>query len=272
MNRKRIKAQIFNALTRPVAPIHPSGQGSWWYFKRALRHRLRLPVRIHGILVNVHRVGSPLIVSRLLANWYEQSEVQALRGAIEPADRVLELGAGLGMTGCLAAQSAKKGQVLSFEANPELVSLAREHAEMNGCRNFEVRHGILAASSGEHDFFVSPRFWVSRLQPTPGWKKIKVKAFSVREIVESFRPSVVIIDIEGGEYDLLQFEADWSTDELRKLFVEFHQTEVAKDWLQDSWLFRSEAWMSSISLQNVLEAIDSSHVTVTFQRKSTGRI
>lgn len=271
MNWKRIQAQIFNALTRSVAPIHPSGQGSWWYFKRALRHRLRLPVRIHGILVNTHKVGSPLIVSRLLANWYEQSEVQALKGGIEPTDRVLELGAGLGMTGCLAAQSATNGQVLSFEANPELVSLAREHAEMNGCRNIEVRHGILAANSGEHDFFVSPQFWVSKLQPTPGWKRIQVKAFSLREIVGSFRPTVVMIDIEGGEYDLLQSASDWSNDELRQLMVEFHQTEMAREWFQNSWLFYSTDWASSLTLEEVLEAIDSNHVTVTFQRKSTGR-
>ena len=271
MNRKRIQAQIFNALTWSVAPIHPSGQGSWWYFKRALRHRLQLPVRIHGILVNTHKVDSPLIVSRLLAHWYEQSEVQALKGGIEPTDRVLELGAGLGMTGCLAAQSAKNGQVLSFEANPELVSLAREHAEMNGCRNYEVRNGILAANSGVRDFFVSPQFWVSTLLPTLGWKQIQVEAFSQREIIENFRPTVVIVDIEGGEYELLQSEAVWSTGELRKLIVEFHQTEAAKEWLQDSWLFRSQVWMSSMSLQHALEAIDSSHVTVTFERKSTKR-
>jgi hypothetical protein len=80
-----------------------------------------------------------------------------------------------------------------------------------------------------------------------------------------------MIDIEGGEYDLLQSESDWSNDELRQLMVEFHQIEMAREWFQHSWLFHSPDWASSMTLEEALEAIDSNHVTVTFQRTSTGR-
>ena len=100
---------------------------------------------------------------------------------------------------------------------------------------------------------------------------IQVKAYSLREIIESFRPTVVILDIEGGEYDFLESEADWSIAELRRLMVEFHRTEAAQEWLENSWLFRSPCWRPSKSLQEVTEAIALSHVTVTFQRESTER-
>ena len=71
------------------------------------------------------RMLRPSVVGRLL---------QALD--INPADRVLEIGAGTGfITACLAATAA---QVKSVEIFPELATLARDNLASLGLRNAEV--------------------------------------------------------------------------------------------------------------------------------------
>lgn len=62
--------------------------------------------------------------------------------AIQPGDRVLEVGTGSGYMAALLARRAK--QVLSLEIDPELVEFARENLHSAGFHNVEVRHSDAA--------------------------------------------------------------------------------------------------------------------------------
>jgi protein-L-isoaspartate(D-aspartate) O-methyltransferase len=70
-------------------------------------------------------VSQPYIVARMLE-----------AAAIEPGDRVLEVGAGSGYSTAVLALLA--GHVVALERHAELAELARERLQRLGCRNVEV--------------------------------------------------------------------------------------------------------------------------------------
>src|SRR5512144_331811 len=58
--------------------------------------------------------------------------------AIEPADRVLDLGCGYGAVGVVAGKLAAEGQVTLVDINERAVELARRNLDANGVSNGEA--------------------------------------------------------------------------------------------------------------------------------------
>lgn len=74
----------------------------------------------------------------------------AQRMEMAPADRVLDLGAGYGVLGLVAASLAPAGQTVLVEANPRAGALCEENRRLNGVQNATVRIGDgLGAVVGE---------------------------------------------------------------------------------------------------------------------------
>ena len=75
--------------------------------------------RIYGLALDLDDRGLPEPVKRgLVKGWYERDEVEIIRACLQPGDRVLELGAGLGVTAMVAAGIVGADAVKAFEAGP----------------------------------------------------------------------------------------------------------------------------------------------------------
>jgi len=99
--------------------------------RRLWMRRLRIPLTLRGgVKINSHRIQSQWIADSLIKGRYEFDEASSLDALIQPDDRILELGSGLGYVACLAGKKAHRGQVLSFEANPKMVDLAKETVQL----------------------------------------------------------------------------------------------------------------------------------------------
>jgi 16S rRNA (guanine1207-N2)-methyltransferase len=61
--------------------------------------------------------------------------------AVEPADRVLDLGCGWGPIGIAAAKAAPQGQVVMTDVNRRAILLAKSNLRRNKVRNATVRPG-----------------------------------------------------------------------------------------------------------------------------------
>ena len=238
--------------------LNPYNRGLW-------RRRLRLPVSLHGVKLLTHRIQSHAVVTSILRGSYEAAEASSLQGWLQTEDRVLELGTGFGFVTSLAAKAVKSGEVLSFEANPYMVELAHETLKLNNVTNVEVRQGIVTESTGEIAFYLSPHFWESSLTPNPNWDQITVPASNLEEVLTSFQPTAVIMDIEGGEYDLLKSDAWDKALSIQKLSIEFHRKTGATKELHALTLF-SEHWECDTSFQLLANRLEKEHVTVTFVR------
>lgn len=78
--------------------------------RRLLMRRLRIPLTLRGgVKINSHRIHSQWIVNSLINGRYEIEESSSLDALIQPDDRILELGSGLGYVACLAAKKAHRG-------------------------------------------------------------------------------------------------------------------------------------------------------------------
>ena len=98
----------------------------------------------HGIRVP----NSPFLhdkrIERINAAAYEGDEIAGALSVVRKGDRVLELGAGLGIVGAVVAARAEPERVLSFEANPALIRHIRRLHRINGLtRRIELRNEVL---------------------------------------------------------------------------------------------------------------------------------
>ena len=194
-------------------------------WQREQENRWRLdrgkPIEVHGLLIRTGPETSPHILEHLIRGSYERQEAEGLRSLLVPSDRVLEFGSGLGVIACIAGRSASK--VLSFEANPRLVERAEANLALNGIRNVAVRSGVVGRQAGTATFRVEADFWSSSLGTArAGEDSIEVEVHALSAVLETFRPTVVVMDIEGGEYELLGDPAWMACASLRGALVELH--------------------------------------------------
>lgn len=228
-------------------------------------HQFGLPIRLKGIKLNTAKIQSTRILHHIFDGSYESAEEQSVKEIIGPMDRVLELGTGLGYVTCLAAKRARHGSVLSIEANPSMAIIARENLVLNRIQNAEVRNGVLGTQQGAMSFYISPHFWESSLTPENGWIEKEVPVLSTVDIVGEFQPTAIIMDIEGGEYELLKSPVWSSHVGLRKISVEFHIRENAEQLLKQLSVNQVN-WEWSMPLDNLARSLRKRNTTVTFSR------
>jgi FkbM family methyltransferase len=144
----------------------------------------------------------------LIAQRYEGKEATEVEKLLKEGDRVLELGAGLGFISTICARDSRTASVLSYEADPRLVTYIRDVHALNGVTKADVRHGALATdlSRGEMPFFVRHDFWGSSFSEKggPHVSTVSVPVLSFNAVVENFRPTFIVCDIEGAEGALFE--------------------------------------------------------------------
>lgn len=169
------------------------------------------------------RIITPKIERPMRKGRYEGGECAALRRVLRPGDRVLELGAGLGLCSTVAAQVEGVEAVVAIEANPELLPLIRETHRLNGVEGkVDLRNGVAMPTGGAAvPFYVRPDFWASSMEAgSRGYSRIEVlPAIGLDTLMAELRPTVIVCDIEGGELGLFD-GVDLSG--VRHLVLELH--------------------------------------------------
>lgn len=170
---------------------------------------------IHGLLQRGH---------------YEKQEAAALSQNLLPEDRLLELGAGLGFISCKAAQTIPAGNITLVEANPKLIPVIHRTLELNGCTEATVLHGAVSAGPGREAgaFYVGPNFMAASLakEGRGNFTEVSVPVLDFSEVLGRARPTVIIMDVEGSELDLLAVPLP---DYVRLVIMEIH-----RGWLGDA--------------------------------------
>ena len=183
----------------------------------------------------VPEIITPRIERPLRRGRYEAGEQAHLADIVRQNDRVLDLGAGLGLIATTAAGIATGGSVLSIEAQPDLLPLIRETWALNNVDNAELRHGMIAPVDGPAaTFFVRGDFWASSFEPTsrPYVREVEVDQIGIDGLLADFKPTVICCDIEGAELELFN-NADLST--VRAIVIETHAKVYGED-LRDGLL------------------------------------
>jgi len=190
----------------------------------------------HGIKVPAAPHLGPGMIAAMTAGTYERHEVELALAHVPRGSRVLELGAGSGVAGAVMARKCQPRAVLSVEANPRLLPhIAALYAE-NGLQYLmDLRHGVVLSAPDAPltvPFFVRGNFLGSSLaEPDHGLvQPMQVPVIRYDRLKASFPHDVLLMDIEGGELDLLR-HADLSGITL--LIAEFHRSIFGREGLRE---------------------------------------
>ncbi len=185
-------------------------------------------VEHRGVIIPiVPGVFSDQIAQAVRQGTYEASEVGELDALIQPDEVVLEIGAGCGFLSTYCAKHPHTKAVHAVEANPKLIELIKLTHEVNEVE-VHLYHEILGKEAGETDFYVHEDFWASGTHSFLG-KPIKVKTTPFQQRLNEIRPTLLIVDIEGGEETL--FEGVDLTG-VQKILLEVHQPTIGRRGVQ----------------------------------------
>ena len=182
-------------------------------------------VELHGVKISIDpSVMSPVVIDCIRSGSYETIEARWLSQLIEPGERLVEIGGGIGLISALAGLQRKCESIFVFEANPELISLIELTHRLNDVTAW-VRNAAVVPRAKEDvvPFHICHDLWSSSTLPVPAESLKRVALVRVAEldaILKELTPSMLIVDTEGSEVDLLA-NADLSG--VKKVLVELHQ-------------------------------------------------
>lgn len=186
-------------------------------------------VSIQGIRLALDReVMSDHMIDVLRTGKYERAEVRQIARIVQPGERIVELGAGLGFIAIAAAKLNIAESIAVYEANPKLIPLISHNQQLNGVE-FEVNNQVVLPTDDAMSvpFYVRKDFWASSLAPKP-WgydEQIEVPAISFQDMLDRHNPTMLIVDIEGGELALCQRVP---LTGVKKIYIELHQNVIGR--------------------------------------------
>ncbi len=177
--------------------------------------------------------GKTRIIEALEKGRYEAEEARALRRNLEPGDRLLDLGSGIGVIASLAARTIPASDITCVEANPDLIPTLRANLDRNGASDATLLHGAVctAPETPEIDFHIGPNFTAASLS-AEGRKRFRtfsVPALKFSDILERARPTFITCDVEGAEMDLMDTPLP---DSVRLVCLEVHPVWLGERGIQ----------------------------------------
>jgi len=166
-------------------------------------------------------LATPAIVEKLKDGTYEEDEARAADRCVRKGFRVLDLGSGVGYVATLCALKAGAENVLTVEANPDLLPVIEANLAANGQGDVTVMHGAASGAVPEGataHFNLSDGFTGSSLDGA-GRRKVEVPLIPIYDLIRAQRPHVIMMDVEGAEADM--FNRPWKCP-LRFFVLELH--------------------------------------------------
>jgi FkbM family methyltransferase len=152
-------------------------------------------------------VITPAIEAAILADRFEAKEAAEIPFIVQPGDRVLEIGAGIGFISTILSRQSGVERVIAVEANPNLIGYMERLHQANGVTRTECRNVVLTnAGVDAVTFYIRRDFWMGSLArgPNPYEATVEVPAASLDELLRSERISLIVCDIEGAETEIFE--------------------------------------------------------------------
>lgn len=178
-----------------------------------------------NVKVPASRFLSDTRIERINAARYEGQEIAGALHVTGRNDTVLEIGAGIGLVGAVIAVNARPGAVRAYEANPDLIPAIEALYAANDLNGTIAVHNAVLVSAADRPatmaFHIHNSYLGSSLigNAARAQRTVDIPTASFAEVCADLSPTVLIMDIEGGELDLLR-HADLSG--FRAVVVEFH--------------------------------------------------
>ncbi len=160
-----------------------------------------------GLLIDRRRASADYV-----AGTNELPVQEALRRHLHPGDVFYDVGSNVGFFALIAARLVgPSGRVYAFEPVAENAELVRANAALNGFENVQVITVAVGARSGTSTLLLARHpggATLSTAEPPPdlaGRREVTVAALDDLSRAGTIRPpSLVKVDVEGGEVEVLE--------------------------------------------------------------------
>lgn len=196
-----------------------------WLAGLSEESRLRHP--FYPLVLPVDHSFSPRMAYYFHLGDYEQADLRLLDEMLMPADRVMECGAGAGVTGSFAAMRSAH-PVVVVEPNQAMYATIRRTFAANDQQLILVEAAVVADSHGEGQIelgIYDEYWWSSALTPAAADRRVHVATRTLSSLLVEYQPTVLVLDIEGGECGL--FPAVIPSC-LRMIMVEIHTPDIGE--------------------------------------------
>lgn len=180
---------------------------------------------VYGIRLPVQKGFSPRMAYYFVLGDYEQADLQLISEYVVAGDRVMECGGGAGITGSFAG-ACSGNPVIIVEPNDRLYEQIRRTFDANGQQVDIIASAVVPddfageeVNLGIHDEY----WWSSVLSLQRADMVASKKAIGLATLLERYQPTVLIVDIEGGEVGLFPTRAPSC---LRLIMVEIHTPDI----------------------------------------------
>ncbi len=177
-------------------------------------------------------IYSAEIKKALTRGYYERAEAKILKKVIDGNETILELGTAIGFISAFASKFTNAEKIECVEANPQLIPIIKKTHQINRVTNVEVLNVV--ATNDENiknvDFYCREDFWSSSLSQDDRAikvsKVVQVQTIMFHELCEKYRPEILVMDIEGGELDVI---INANLGGINKVIMELHPWVYGKD-------------------------------------------
>lgn len=148
------------------------------------------------------RVITPTIEAAIRAGRFEAEEASQIAAIVEPGDRVLEIGAGIGFISTLLSRQPRVSRVVAVEANPTIMDYMQQLHILNRVRKVRRLNAVLTTGpEREATFYLRHDFWMGSLSPEPNAYEatVTVPTMGLDALVAEEGIDLVVCDIEGAE-------------------------------------------------------------------------
>jgi FkbM family methyltransferase len=185
-------------------------------------------VELSGVKLRLTPYVDRRVLDAIVEGSYEADELEMVKQRLAPDDVVMELGTGLGLLSTFCAKRIGSARVFTFEANPALEPIIRSTFTLNGVSpTLEMR--AVGPRAGTVTFHVPPDFWGASTVKYRHARTISVPMTPFNEHTARIRPTFLIIDIEGGEYELV---SGMDLSGVRMIAIELHPTIIGREKTQ----------------------------------------
>jgi FkbM family methyltransferase len=163
----------------------------------------------------------------VLAEIFDLREYRAAENIIKTAVfPIIDAGAQAGFFSLYCRALNGKIRVYALEPEPKNAEFLAKHLKVNRVQDVKIFQQALAGKSGKQDFYVSEDTHDhSLIKPEKFKAKISVEGISLSDFLlknKLIRVSLLKMDIEGGEYEVLENlnKDDWR--KIENILLEYH--------------------------------------------------
>ncbi|MEO9738901.1 MAG: FkbM family methyltransferase [Lentilitoribacter sp.] len=183
----------------------------------------------HGIRLAVPNSLPEEMRKSLYKEQHELPELELILACLEPGDKVLEIGSGVGMIATTCASICGAENVTCYEPNPSTRDVIQRNFDLNGLE-VDLRSRALATQKGTIDFYFSDNIVSSSLIDQDFGGKTEVACDDIRDVIEELQPTAIVMDVEGAEIDLLPTA---TLSGVSKILVEMHPGIVGPEKVEE---------------------------------------